>query len=89
MLHLNVEFALDEVEIMIDEWPFLEPFVEVEGKSEEEVKKVSEKIGFDYSKALFSNTALLYQRKYNIPNDKINVEPLVVFDMKNPFTKYL
>ena len=82
-------WKLDTVEIMLDEWPFLEPFVEVEGKSEEEVKKVSEKIGFDYSKALFSNTAMLYQKKYNIPNDKINVELLVVFDMENPFTKYL
>ena len=82
-------WKLDNVEIMLDEWPFLEPFVEVEGKSEEEVKKVSEKIGFDYSKALFSNTAMLYQKKYNIPNDKINVELLVVFDMENPFTKYL
>ena len=82
-------WKLDNVEIMLDEWPFLEPFVEVEGKSEEEVKKVSEKIGFYYSKALFSNTAMLYQKKYNIPNDKINVELLVVFDMENPFTKYL
>ena len=82
-------WKLDEVEIMIDEWPFLEPFVEVEGKSEEEVRKVSEKVGFDYSKALFSNSALLYQKKYNISNNKINVEPLVVFDMENPFLKYL
>ena len=82
-------WKLDNVEIMIDEWPFLEPFVEVEGKSEEEVKKVSEKIGFDYSGALFSAASMLYQKKYNIPDDKINVEPLVVFDMENPFTKYL
>ena len=73
------------MEIMIDEWPFLEPLVEVEGKSEEEVKKVSKKIGFDYSKALFCPAGKLYQMKYNIPDDKINTAPKIVFDMQNPF----
>ena len=73
----------------MDEWPFLEPFVEVEGKSEEDVRKVSEKIGFDYSKALFSNAGMLYQKKYNIPNSEINKEPLIIFNMENPFKKYL
>ena len=43
---------LEGVEITIDEWPFLEPFVEVEGESEKVVKIASEKIGFDYSTAL-------------------------------------
>lgn len=42
-------WILDGVEITIDEWPFLEPCVEVEGRSEEAVKNVSEKIGFDYN----------------------------------------
>jgi hypothetical protein len=32
---------------MIDEWPFLEPFIEVEGGSELGVRQVSEKLGFD------------------------------------------
>src|SRR3989338_4442724 len=41
-------WELDGVEIMIDEWPFLEPFIEIEGKSEYEVKATAEKMGFDY-----------------------------------------
>ncbi|KKP82100.1 MAG: hypothetical protein UR83_C0058G0013 [Candidatus Moranbacteria bacterium GW2011_GWF2_35_54] len=45
-------WILDGVEVTIDEWPFLEPLVEVEGKSEEAVKNVSEKLGFDYQSAL-------------------------------------
>jgi adenylate cyclase class 2 len=78
-------WELDNVEITIDEWPFLEPLVEVEGKSEEEVRKVSEKIGFDYSKALFCPTGKIYQMKYGIPDDKINTTPKIVFNMENPF----
>ncbi len=77
------------VEICIDEWPFLEPFVEIEGKSEKEVKAVSEKLGFDYSKALFCATTLIYSMKYNIPCEVIDNEiPKIVFDMENPFFKF-
>ncbi|MBA4319540.1 MAG: class IV adenylate cyclase [Flavobacterium sp.] len=82
-------YELDGVEICIDEWPFLEPFVEVEGKSEKEVKAVSEKIGFDYSKALFCGTTLIYSMKYNLPCEIIdNNIPRITFDMKNPFLKF-
>jgi len=81
-------WKLDGVEIMIDEWPFLEPFVEIEGKSEEEVRKVSEKIGFDYSEALFCAATKLYQEKYSITTDEVNMRtPKIVFDMENPFIK--
>ena len=81
-------WKLDGVEIMIDTWPFLEPLVEVEGKSEEEVKKVSEKLGFDYSKAMFCACTTLYQIKYNVTTEEINFKtPKIVFDMENPFIK--
>jgi adenylate cyclase class 2 len=78
-------WKLDNVEITINEWPFLEPLIEVEGKSEEEVKKVSEKIGFDYSSALFGSTTTPYQIKYGVHPDKVNLAPKIVFDMENPF----
>jgi adenylate cyclase class 2 len=79
---------LDGVEICIDEWPFLEPFVEIEGKSEKEVKSVSEKLGFDYSKALFCAVGLIYSKKYDIPPEIIDNEiPEIIFDMENPFLK--
>lgn len=81
-------WTLDGVEISIDEWPFLEPFLEIEGESEEEVKKVSEKLGLDYSKALFCSVDTLYSEKYHISKDTINNKtPLIVFEGDNPFIK--
>lgn len=77
---------LDGVEITIDEWPFLESFVEVEGKSGEAVKEASEKLGFTYQDALFGSVTVLYSRKYGIPEKTINNEiPKIVFEMENPF----
>jgi len=78
-------WKLDGVEITLDEWPFLEPFVEVEGKNEKSVRKVSEKIGFDYSQAKFCAIGLLYREKYSLPHGISNYTPKIVFEMKNPF----
>jgi len=83
-------WKLDGVEICIDEWPFLEPFVEVEGKSEKEVENAAEKLGFDYSKAWFCAVGLIYSKKYNIPVEVINNEiSEITFDIENPFLRFI
>lgn len=78
-------WRLDGVDITIDEWPFLEPFVEVEGNSEEAVKKVSEKLGFNYADALFCAVGTLYQMKYGISPDGINGFEKLIFEIDSPF----
>lgn len=79
-------WKLGEVEIMIDEWPWLRPFIEVEGKSEAAVREVSEKLGFDYTQAKFCAVDTLYAQEYGITKDEINYTQEVAFDLENPFT---
>jgi adenylate cyclase class 2 len=77
---------LDGVDICIDEWPFLEPFVEVEGKDEAAVRAVSEKIGFNYQKAIFCAVDYQYSQKYGLSEHEINNNtPKIAFEMENPF----
>lgn len=79
-------WKLNDVEITIDEWPFLEPYVEIEGQSEEVVRATSQELGFDYSSALFGTVSTLYSKKYNLSEASINNNiPRIVFDMDNPF----
>lgn len=79
-------WLLNGVEITIDEWPYLEPYVEVEGISEEAVKDVSVKLGFDYTQAIFGAVDILYNKKYGTPIDKINNEiSRITFTEPNPF----
>jgi adenylate cyclase class 2 len=81
-------WSLDGVDVMIDEWPYLEPFVEIEGKSEEVVKKVSKELSFDYAKARFCCVSTLYAEKYNVSEKFVNSDiKEIVFDGKNPFLK--
>lgn len=79
-------WKLDDAEITIDEWPFLEPFIEIEAPTEEIVKSVSAKLGFDYSKAYFGPVGGFYAKKYGISLDRINNQtPEIVFQGQNPF----
>lgn len=83
-------WLLDDVEVCIDEWPYLEPYVEVEGKSEQAVKDVSAKLGFDYTKALFCSVDTLYKLKYEVPLQVINHQTgRITFSDPNPFAKYV
>jgi len=81
-------WKLDGCEVTIDEWPFLEPYVEVEGPDEATVRTVSEKLGFDYATAVFGSVDLLYNKKYGWSLDLINNWlPSITFDEENPFLK--
>ncbi len=78
-------WKLDTVTIDIDEWPYVEPFVEIEGSSEKDVREVSEKLGFDYSEALFGNVARIYTQKYDIEENEVHTASRITFSDPNPF----
>ncbi len=82
-------WRLNNVDVTIDDWPFLGPIVEVEGPSEAEVKVVSEKLSFNWSEAKFCAIGMLYVEKYGLgPMDvskKTGTLAKVTFDGKNPF----
>ncbi len=79
-------WKLDQVEITTDEWPFLEPIIEIEGHSEAEVKDCAEKLGLNYAEAIFGAIDSVYSRKYGISADRINNHtPEILFNSTNPF----
>lgn len=82
----------DGVEITIDEWPFLAPFLEIESNSEAAVKNVAEKLGYNYQEALFCNVFYLYSQQYGISVDDLKKRTSaelsrLTFSSKNPFDK--
>lgn len=81
-------WTLRGADVTIDEWPFLEPFVEVEGSGELVVKEVAELLGFAWSNARFCAVGTLYAEKYHIAeNDINNNTPRLVFGMEHPFVR--
>jgi adenylate cyclase, class 2 len=78
-------WELDGAQITLDTWPFLELFAEVEADSEEAVKIVSEKIGFNYAQARFCAAGTLYHEKYGTDYEIINNQTPEITFAKNPF----
>lgn len=79
-------WQLGSTEIMLDEWPYLEPFVEIESSSEEAVKKTAEILGFTYNQAVFGAADQVISQKYGISEDVINNQvSRIVFNEPNPF----
>jgi len=80
-------WLLNDVEVTIDTWPGLEPFLEIEGQSELVVKKVVEVLGYDYNKAIFGAVDVVYEIKLGIPPEVINNKTKEI-TFKNPPKKY-
>jgi len=76
----------DGIEICIDEWPWLEPFVEIEGKTEEKVREIANSLGFQWEDAIFGAVDVQYAKKYNIEKSVVNNQtPKLVFQGECPF----
>jgi adenylate cyclase class 2 len=58
-------WMLDGAEVVIDEWPWLQPYIEVEGESVEHVKEVSAKLGFNWNDAVFGDVMAAYRQEYS------------------------
>lgn len=77
----------DEIEFMIDEWPGLRPFVEIEGENEAVVRRYTTLLGFQYEDGLFGAVDQIYLRELGIPCTVLNEDtPVITFD--NPPQPY-
>lgn len=62
-------WKLGEVEILIDEWPWLEPMIEIEASDEAAVRAVAEQLGFSWNDAEYGNIDDVYMKHYNFVPD--------------------
>lgn len=55
---------LDGAEVVIDEWPWIKPYIEIEADTEEIVRSVAATLGFDWADAKFGSVDVIYQRDF-------------------------
>jgi adenylate cyclase, class 2 len=90
-IHTNQEtrretWKLDGAEVVIDEWPWLNPFIEIEAPSENVVKSVAKKLGFDWKDAVFGSVTTAYRLQYQdiTADERISVIPEIKFNLPVP-----
>ena len=67
----RIQYILDDVEIDIDFWPMIPPYVEIEGKSDEDVKNMIKKLEINEEKVTTLDVTSIYNDIYNIDVLKI------------------
>ncbi|RYZ80310.1 MAG: CYTH domain-containing protein [Proteobacteria bacterium] len=63
-------WMLDDVEVVLDRWPWVDPYIEIEGPSEERVRSVAEALKFEWDDAVFGGAASVYVLKYPMMGDQ-------------------
>jgi adenylate cyclase, class 2 len=83
--NLRETWELEGAEITIDTWPGLEPYSEIETSSEAEVRRLAEKLGFDWTKKIITPAAEIFSDRYHLPlNDVLQKLSRITFS-ENPF----
>ncbi len=69
----------NDVEITIDTWPWVPSFLEIEGPTEDLVKKVAFDLGFDWNKAMHGSVEPIYQMHYDVTEEEIDQWESITF----------
>jgi len=68
-----------DVEFMIDTWPWIPTFLEVEGDSEDSVRNAAALLNMNWEAALFGGVARIYKHYFDVEYVKIDRCPEIVF----------
>lgn len=80
---------LDDTEVVLDEWPWVDPFIEIEADNIDKVHSTCIKLGLDIRRSAEGSANNVYKDKYPKMTDHNNIGdiPEVKFDL--PVPKYL
>jgi len=82
-------WRLGDVEIMLDEWPWLDPYIEIEGKSEEDVRRVAEQLGYDWESGKYGDVMAAYRVQYPHLSEKDTVGNIAEVRFGDPLPELL
>jgi adenylate cyclase class 2 len=66
-------------EITIDTWPWIPPFIEIESSSEDELRTLVTKLGFNWTKGLHGSVETAYQKYFDVTEEEIDDWESIVF----------
>ncbi len=73
-------------EIVLDEWPWIEPYIEIEAPSKNTVRAAASLLGFDMNQAVYGDVMVAYRSQYPHlgENDTVGNLPEVRFGAPLP-----
>lgn len=77
-------WLLDGCEVELDEWPWIRPFVEIEGADEAALRLVADKLGLDWAKVCHGSVEIAYQSDFDVTGKDIDHIPVITFEAPLP-----
>lgn len=79
-------WRLGNVEVVLDEWPWLDPYIEVEASSENEITDIANQLGLTMASAVYGDVMVAYRAQYPHlgEHDTVGNLPEVRFDTPLP-----
>ena len=79
-------WELDGTEVVVDEWPWLDPYIEIEADDKTSIELAASKLGFDWSHAVFGDVMVAYRAQYPSLKDNYGIGNVsqVRFDAEIP-----
>ena len=75
----------DDTEVVLDEWPWLNSYIEIEGRTEDGVRNTAKLLGFEWNEAVFGAVTQIYEAEYpGTQASDIILEPIIKFDAPLP-----
>lgn len=65
-------WTIGEIQIELDEWPWVKPFIEIEAPDEASLKNVAAKLGYDWKDALHGSVEIVYQAEYDVTEEEVD-----------------
>lgn len=78
-------WELNGAEVVIDTWPGLETYIEIEARSEAAVRATAELLNLDWDDKIITSVVEIFMKKYGLPaEDILSIMKNLTFD-HNPF----
>lgn len=57
-------WVVQGVEVVLDEWPWVKPSIEIEGDKPDTIRQVAEQLGFNWGDAVYGNATEVYRAEF-------------------------
>ena len=82
-------WTLGSAEVVLDVWPWLNPYIEIEAESEKLVREVAANLGLNWKNAVFGDVMAAYRMQYPHLQDHETVGTLDMVRFDDPIPEFL
>lgn len=72
-------WELDGAQVELDEWPWIQPFLEIEAADEQAIRMIAEKLGLSMEEAVHGSVEIAYQSEFEVTEEEVDHWPEILF----------